>query len=82
MATLSASCSLKKEGGNDDLNAPEYVHARATVQAHTCTDLDAEKHQQNIVRSFTSVVLIPLRLGDVLSNNYWWPLFVPCDCAE
>ncbi len=72
--------SLEKESGNVDLYALEYT--RALIQSCTCTHIQKQKNTdttQHIV--FLLSHISHLNSGDVISNNYRWPLPVPSGCC-
>lgn len=67
--------SLEKESGNVDLYALEYMHTYTVLHTHLCTCTHIQKTEKLLSH------ISHLNSGDVISNNYRWPLPVPSGCC-
>lgn len=68
---------LRTESGNVDLYALPCAHTYVHVHTHTQTDINADTTRHIVfLRSHNPTST----WGDVISNNYRWPLPVPCGC--
>lgn len=77
--------SVEEESGNVDLfcsGAYTHLDKHAHIDVHMRTHPQPEKHRHNTAHSFFLLSHIShLNLGDVISNNYRWPLPVPSGCC-